>query len=308
MRVVFAGTPEIAVPSLTAIAEHGGWEIPLVLSQPDRPAGRGRKLSPSPVRQAAEALGLTVATPEKPKELRERLTELAPDAIAVVAYGHIFRRWLLELPPHGCVNLHFSLLPRHRGVAPVQWSILEGDVESGVSVIRMDRGVDTGPVFRQSATPIGEQETSGELLQRLARIGAGELVRTLEQLEDGSARPAEQPDDGATYARRLEKEDGRIDWSRSAVEIHRQVRGLSPWPGAFTTWRGTRLKLHRVECRADRLPAGAVRRVDGVLLCGTGEGSVELKVVQPQGKPAMEGDAWALGARLTDPEILGATA
>ncbi|HMB71028.1 MAG TPA: methionyl-tRNA formyltransferase, partial [bacterium] len=179
MRLVFAGTPDIAVPSLRALAAHAGWDVPLVLSQPDRPAGRGRKLRASPVKEAAEVLGLEVATPGKPRDLRARLEELAPDVVAVVAYGHIFRRWLLELPRHGCVNLHFSLLPRHRGVAPVQWTILEGDPDAGVSVLRMDRGVDTGPVFRRSPVAVDEEETAGELLHRLADVGAAELERTL---------------------------------------------------------------------------------------------------------------------------------
>jgi methionyl-tRNA formyltransferase len=309
MRIVFAGTPDIAVPSLVALTEGAfTTEVPLVLTQPDRPAGRGRKLRPSPVKAAALERGLEVATPDRPKDVRALLEELAPDVIAVVAYGHIFRTWLLELPTHGCLNVHFSLLPRHRGVAPVQWSILEGDAEAGVSVIRMDRGVDTGPVFRRRATPIGGKETAGELLARLADLGAEELARTMGELEAGQARAVPQTEDGATYARRLEKEDGRIDWTRTAVEIDRQVRGLSPWPGAYTDWRAGRLKVHAVARAEGSLPPGVLDWSDGRVRCGTGDVPLALESVQPEGKGAMEGDAWARGARPDPGERLGAQA
>lgn len=311
MRIVFAGTPDIAVPSLEAIADRSGWEIPLVLSQPDRRAGRGRKLRASPVKAAALARGLTVATPEKPKDVRARLEEIAPDAIAVVAYGHIFRRWLLELPRHGCVNVHFSLLPRHRGVAPVQWAVLEGDAETGVGIMRMDRGVDTGAVYTTEVTPIGPRETAGELLARLADIGAPALVRTLEELASGRARAIPQPEEGATYARRLVKEDGRIDWTGSAARIDRQVRGLAPWPGAYCVFRDVRLKIHEVHPAPAGPPTdappdapGQLRLAQGRVFCGTGEGSLELIGVQPEGKPAMKGEEWARGARLQAGEAL----
>jgi len=308
MRIVFAGTPDIAIPSLAAIAERDGWEIPLVLSQPDRPAGRGRRLSASPVKEAALARGLRVRTPDKPKDVRAELTELRPDVIAVVAYGHIFRRWLLELPRHGCVNLHFSLLPRHRGVAPVQWTILEGDDAAGVTVMRMDRGVDTGDVYRQEATPVGAEETAGELLHRLAALGAPALVETLADLDAGRAVAAPQEEAGATYARKLEKDDGRIDWHASAAAIDRQVRGLSPWPGAFTSWRRTRLKIHAAApCpqEGSGLGPGRVAVEGGRVLCGTGDRALELKRVQPEGKGPMEGEAWARGARPGEGDRLG---
>jgi len=313
MRIVFCGTPRIAVPSLRAIAARPDWDVPLVLSQPDRPAGRGRQVAEGPVKAAAGELDLRCLTPEKPRDVRAVLEEIAPDAIAVVAYGHIFRRWLLELPPLGCVNVHFSLLPRHRGVAPVQWTILEGDEDAGVSVMRMDRGVDTGDVFHRVATPVRAGETAGGLLDRLAELGAPALVRTLDELERGEARAVPQEEEGATYARRLEKEDGRIDWRRSAVEIDRQVRGLSPWPGAFTTWRQTRLKVHEVTPRdaasanGSPLAPGQLLWQGGACVCGTGLGSLELKRVQPEGKGPMEGDAWARGARPESGERLGAS-
>jgi methionyl-tRNA formyltransferase len=263
------------------------------------------------VKEAALARGLRVLTPEKPKEARAELEELRPDVIAVVAYGHIFRRWLLELPRFGCVNLHFSLLPRHRGVAPVQWTILDGDEQAGVTVMRMDRGVDTGDVFRQVATPLGAEETAGELLERLARLGAPALAETLADLEAGRAEATPQEEGGATYARRLEKDDGRVDWTAPAAVIDRQVRGLSPWPGAFTSWRGTRLKIHAaapIAGPARMLAPGRVAVEGGRLLCGTGDGVIELKRVQPEGRAAMEGEAWARGARPDRGERLGGEA
>ena len=299
MRVVFCGTPESAVPSLRDVAaRRPDWDVVAVLTQPDRPAGRGRKSQPSPVRSAAEELGLRVLTPGKPKLVRAELEELAPDVIAVVAYGHIFRKWLLELPPLGCINVHFSLLPRHRGVAPVTWAILEGDAETGVTTMRMDRGVDTGAALLTERTPIRPDDTTGTLTARLAELGAPLLVRTLEGVAAGTIPDRPQPEEGATYARALAKEDGRIDWSRPAEELERRVRALSPWPGTFTGWRGRRLKVHAVRTAAGPAPGpGEVRATDGCPVAGTGEGALELVTVQPEGKPAMEGEAWARGAR-----------
>lgn len=299
MRMVFCGTPESAVPSLDALAARAPeWEIAAVMTQPDRPAGRGRLPTPSPVRRAAEALGLSVLTPEKPKLVRGELEEIAPDVIAVVAYGHIFRRWLLELPRLGCVNVHFSLLPRHRGVAPVTWAILEGDAETGVTTMRMDRGVDTGAALLTARTPIRGDDTTATLTARLADLGAPLLVRTLEELAAGTLAPTPQPEAGATYAPALSKEDGRIDWTASAAAIERRVRALSPWPGAFTGWRGRRLKVHAATpVGADAPAPGELRATEGRPVVGTGNGALELTSVQPEGKPRMEGEAWVRGAR-----------
>lgn len=308
MRLVFAGTPDIAIPSLRAIAAREDWTIEAVLSQPDRPAGRGREPRPSPVKEAALELGLDVHTPERLKDIRPWLTELAPDAIAVVAYGHIFRRWLLELPPLGCVNLHFSLLPRHRGVAPVQWAIWEGDARSGVATMKMDRGVDTGDILHLEPVTIGETETAGELLHRLAAVGGPLLARTLDELQRGVLEATPQPTDGVSYARRLEKEDGRVMWTQSAVEIDRQVRALSPWPGAFTTWREQPLKLHEVRPGAAReLAPGQLELEDHRVFVGTGDGALELLVVQAQGKARTDAAAWARGARPEAGDRLGAS-
>ena len=306
MRIVFCGTPASAVPSLEALADHPGWEIAAVLTQPDRPAGRGRQPTPSPVKEAAVARGLTVHAPEKLKEMRPALTDLAPDVVAVVAYGHIFRRWLLELPRLGCVNVHFSLLPRHRGVAPVTWAILEGDDETGVTTMLMDRGVDTGPTFLEERLAIGSEHTTGTLTEELAKLGGPLLERTLAELEAGRLTPTPQAEEGATYARKLEKDDGRLDWSLSASDLDRRVRGLSPWPGAFTTFRGDPLKVHRVRPADGELEAGRLRVEDGRVEVGTGSGLLQLIEVQAAGKARTEAAAWARGARPAPGELLGA--
>jgi methionyl-tRNA formyltransferase len=308
MRIVFCGTPESAVPALVALAGVPAWRIEAVLTQPDRPRGRGRREEPSPVRHAAEELALPVLTPEKPKHVRAELEALRPDAVVVVAYGHILRPWFLDLPRLGCVNLHFSILPRHRGVAPVAWAILSGDRETGVSTMRLDPGVDTGPVYLAERVPIDEDDTTGALTERLAAVGAPLLVRTLEGIAAGTLAPVAQDETAATYARKLTKEDGRIDWSRPAQELARAVRGLSPWPGAFTSWRGGLLKIHRARPAPGEMRPGALQLVHGRVTAGTGSGVLELVELQPEGRSRMEGEAWWRGARPETGETLGTPA
>jgi methionyl-tRNA formyltransferase len=260
------------------------------------------------VRRAAEELALPVLAPEKPKLVRAELEALRPDAVVVVAYGHILRPWFLDLPRLGCVNLHFSILPRHRGVAPVAWAILSGDRETGVSTMRLDAGVDTGPVYLTERTAIGGDDTTGTLTERLAAIGAPLLVRTLEGIAAGTLAPSAQDETAATYARKLTKEDGRIDWSRPAEELARTVRGLSPWPGAFTGWRGGVLKIHRARAAAGAMEPGALRLVHGRVTAGTSRGVLELVELQPEGKARMEAEAWWRGARPETGETLGTSA
>jgi methionyl-tRNA formyltransferase len=308
MRIVFCGTPESAVPSLRAIAERRPeWSIPLVLTQPDRGRGRGLRVEPSPVKAEATRLGIEVATPEKLGEAptRARLEELRPDAIAVVAYGKIFRPWLLELPRWGCVNLHFSLLPRHRGVAPVAWAILSGDERTGVTTMRMDQGVDTGPAYLTAEVAIGSEDTCGALTERLARIGAPLLVETLDRLARGTIEAHAQDAANATHARRLEKEDGRIAWTEPALEIARRIRALDPWPGAFTTLRREPLKIHRAAPRDGEGRPGRIAIAQGRPLVGTGRGLLELIEVQAAGKSRMPAEDWLRGARITGGEVLG---
>ena len=304
MRVVFCGTPKIAVPALHAVAGTGA-EVLAVLTQPDRPAGRGLKTRPGPVKEAALAAGWRVLDPPRPKHARAELEALRPDAIVVVAYGHIFRPWLLDLPPLGCVNLHFSLLPRHRGAAPVAWAILEGDAETGVTTMRMDAGVDTGPAFLSERVPLHGDETQETLGERLAEVGAALLARTLRGLADGTVTASPQPAEGATHARMLTAEDGRLDFSRPAVELERRVRGLAPWPGTFTTFRGRLLKIRSVRPHDGDAAPGELRHAGAFPFAGTGRGLLELRSVQPEGKPAMDADAWARGARPADGERLG---
>lgn len=302
MRVVFCGTPAVALPSLAAVASD--CEVLAVLTQPDRPAGRGLAPRPSPVKEGALARGLRVLDPPRPKDVRGTLEDLRPDAIIVVAYGHIFRPWLLSLPAYGCVNVHFSLLPRHRGAAPVAWAILEGDAETGVSIMRLDPGVDTGPVWSAERMPVRPDDTQSSLGARLAEAGAALLARTLPRIAAGEA-PVPQPGQGATHARMLEPEDGRVDWTRPAAEIERRVRGLTPWPGAFTTWRGRLLKIRGAAVEVGSLPPGRLALDRGRVLAGTGAGVLVLATVQPDGKPAMSGEAWARGARPAPGATLG---
>ena len=306
LRVVFCGTPPAAVPSLRTLAARPDAEMLAVLTQPDRPAGRGRVVQLSPVKQAAIELGIPVRTPEKLRDVRGDVEAMRPDVIAVVAYGHIFRSWLLDLPPLGCVNVHFSLLPRHRGVAPVAHAILAGDQVTGVTTMRMDRGVDTGATYLREEVPIHEGDTTDTLTASLAELGAALLDRTITGLREGTLAPAPQDDAGATYAARLEKEDGRVDWSRSAGEIARRVRALTPWPGTFTTFRARTLKLHEVVPRAGRADPGELRVTGERVEVGTGDGLLELVSVQFEGKSRTEAIAWSRGARPDPHERLGA--
>lgn len=307
MRIVFCGTPDSAVPSLEAIAAlRPDWEIPLVLTQPDKGKGRGRELQPSPVREAATQLGLQVETPTKlgSPEMKALLTSLNPDVIAVVAYGKIFRPWLLELPRLGCLNLHFSLLPRHRGVAPVAWCLWEGDDVAGVTTMRMDVGIDTGPMFLRREVALSPQDTCGTLTAKLAAVGAGLLVETIRGVARGNLPEVLQPESGATYARALQKDDGRIDWTLEAEVIARHLRAVSPWPGAFTTFRGQPLKVIRSVPLAavHGLRPGELLEIEGQVRCGTGAGELLLEEVQAAGKSKIEAPAWARGARLSPHE------
>jgi len=281
-RIVFMGSPECAVPSLRAAVGIG--DVVGVFSQPDRPCGRGRKCLPPPVVQAALELGLAVHQPQKIRtpELGRLLADLKPDAILVVAYGRILPRSILDAAPCGCVNVHFSLLPRHRGAAPVAHAVLEGDAETGVTLMVLDEGMDTGPLLVQCRTPLEPEETAGELTERLARLGAQMVVDDLPRYLAGELAPRPQPADGATLARMLEKADGAIRWDRPAAEVHRRIRAVTPWPGAYGFLDGKRLLIHRARLLA-HVPSpgpGAVRVEGKRIAVGTGEGCIELLEVQ----------------------------
>ncbi|MBE9471699.1 MAG: methionyl-tRNA formyltransferase [Chloroflexi bacterium] len=299
-RVVFMGTPEFAVPVLEALAD--AHRVVGVVTQPDRPAGRGRRLAPSPVKQVALEHGLMLSQPHslRTPEAVVQLSAWRPEVIVVAAFGQILPQDVLDIPPHGCLNVHGSLLPRWRGAAPVTAAILAGDEVTGVTIMQMDAGLDTGPVLAQREEPIAPDDTQATLEERLARMGAELLVETLVAYLAGSLLPRSQPDEGATYAGQLRKEDGWLDWSRPAVELDRRVRAFTPWPGAFTMWRGRRLKV----LRAVPLPAwrggvspGTVVALAGGVVVATGEGALRLEEVQLAGKRPMDIGAFLRGQR-----------
>ncbi|MGN6243648.1 MAG: methionyl-tRNA formyltransferase [Motilibacteraceae bacterium] len=304
MRVVFAGTPEVAVPSLEAVlaSRH---EVVAVVTRPDAPAGRGRRLTPSPVGARAEEAGVEVLKPARPREpeFLDRLRELAPECAPVVAYGALVPPAALEIPTHGWVNLHFSLLPAWRGAAPVQHAVIAGDDVTGACTFALEEGLDTGPVYGVLTEQVQPTDTSGDLLGRLAVSGARLLVATLDGIEDGSLAPVPQPADGVSLAPKITVEDARVDWSAPALRVDRLVRGCTPAPGAWTTFRGERLKLGPVTLvpatEADALAPGQVAADKRGVRVGTGSGPVQLGEVQPQGKKPMAATAWANGVRLT---------
>ena len=294
------GTPEFAVPVLEALA--GAHRVVGVVTQPDRPAGRGRRLAPSPVKQVALERGLSLSQPHslRTPEAVAQLSAWKPDVFVVAAFGQILPQDVLGLPPHGCLNVHGSLLPRWRGAAPVAAAILAGDEVTGVTIMQMDAGLDTGPVLAQREEPIAPDDTQATLEERLARLGAELLVETLVVYLAGSLLPRSQPDEGATYAGQLRKEDGWLDWSRPAVELDRRVRAFTPWPGAFTMWHGRRLKVLRTVTlpawRGGVSPGTVVALADGVVVA-TGEGALLLEEVQLAGKRPMDIGAFLRGQR-----------
>ena len=296
MRLVFLGSPGFAVPTLEALAT--AYSVVGVVTQPDRPAGRGRTLASPPVKQAALRLGLPVLQPPRLRapEATGALAEMHPDLIVVAAYGQILRAEVLELPPHGCINVHASLLPRWRGASPVPAAIRAGDLETGVTIMRMDAGMDTGPVLAQQAMPLAPSDTGGSLSARLARLGASLLLETLPTYLAGTLDPVPQDEGQATYAPLLRKEDGRLDFSCPAVELERQVRAYDPWPGSFLEWDGRRLAVLRASLSdAPGTDIGAVTRRGLFPAIGTARGLLVLDLVQPAGRKPVAGDAFLRG-------------
>ncbi|MBO3085574.1 methionyl-tRNA formyltransferase [Cellulomonas fengjieae] len=309
MRLLFAGTPAAAVPSLEALLDSRH-EIVAVLTRPDARSGRGRSSAQSAVKARALEAGLEVLTPQRPRdeEFQARLAELAVDAAPVVAYGALIPPALLDVPTHGWVNLHFSVLPAWRGAAPVQHAIISGDEVTGASTFRLEAGLDTGPVFGFLTETIRPRDTAGDLLDRLAIAGAGLLVQTLDALEDGILSPVPQATDGVSHAPKIEVEDARVRWSHPAHAVDRLVRGCTPAPGAWTTLPdGSRLGLAPVVPMAEvtDLAPGRLRAGKNEVLVGTGGHAVRLTDVTPQGKRTMAAADWARGARLADDTVLG---
>ena len=309
MKLVFCGTPQFAVPSLERLAQSG-FEIQLVVSQPDRQKGRGLELSIPPVKQKALELGLMVLQPEKIKnnpEFQQQLTSLKPDAIIVVAYGRIIPPWMLHLPRLGNINVHGSLLPKYRGAAPIQWAIANGETVTGVTTMRLDEGLDTGDILLQRKLAIAKEDTAVSLSPKLAELGANLLVETLRGLESGAVRPIPQDNSHATLAPLLKKEDGVVDFSRTAQEIYNRMRGFQPWPGATTRFRGKGLRLISARATEDRKAApGELRiRTDSLIVGCFGNSSLELLELQPEGKKAMSAREFINGYRPREGERLG---
>lgn len=315
MKLVFMGTPDFAVPTLRALVENGH-DVVGVFTQPDRPAGRGKNLRPSPVKVTAQELGLSIYQPEKVKttESIQLLNELGPDAIIVVAYGQILSKEILDIPRFGCINVHASLLPDLRGAAPIHWAIIYGEKKTGVTTMQMDVGLDTGDMLMKAEYPISEDSTTGEVHDALAQLGGELLIKTLDALDKGELKAT--PQVGETrYASLLKREHEAINWSRCAKDIHNLIRGLNPWPGAYTTFRGENLKVWKSKTPRELLTTSshsAKAEVGEVLdntqeglLVKTGEGILLITEVQPAGKKAMSARDFFLGRRAQAGERLG---
>ncbi|HET6694293.1 MAG TPA: methionyl-tRNA formyltransferase [Pedococcus sp.] len=308
MRVVFAGTPEVAVPALEAIAASSH-DLVGVVTRPDAPAGRGRKLVASPVAQKAEELGVPVLKPEHPKDpdFQAQLAQLRPDCCPVVAYGALLPQSALDIPVHGWVNLHFSLLPAWRGAAPVQHAIWAGDEVTGATTFRIVRELDAGPTFGVVTETVRPTDTAGDLLTRLADSGAGLLVATLDGIEDGSLEAREQPGEGISFAPKILVEDAEIDWTEPAVAVDRRIRACTPGPGAWSTYAGERVKVGPVTLTdgRDRLEPGVLEVTKQAVFVGTATDPVQLGEVKAFGKKQMQAADWARGVRLSSGETLG---
>ena len=322
MHLVFCGTPSFAVPTLEKLVE-AGHSVPLVVTQPDRPRGRGMEVAVSPVKDAATRLGIAVLQPDTIKnnaEFRSQLAALTPDAIIVVGYGRIIPQWMIDLPRLGNLNLHGSLLPKYRGAAPIQWAIANGESVTGVTTMRIDAGLDTGDILMQREFPIRPEDTAETLGPKLASIGAELMVETLRGLNTGQVRATPQDHAQATLAPILKKEDGRMDFSRSATDLFNRLRGFQPWPGAFTTFKGKTLQVHRAQPwqHAAKLTPGEIS-VEGTRLlvgCGTGNSerrdkdknadtALELIEIQLEGKRRMTAQEFINGYRPKSGDYLG---
>ncbi len=296
MRIIFMGTPDFAVPSLQMLLDRGH-EVCAVFTQPDKPKGRGHKLQPPPVKELAQKHGLPVYQPAtlRDGQVQRDIAALGADAVVVVAYGKLLPPAVLEAPRLGCVNVHGSLLPQYRGAAPIQWAVLNGDKATGVTTMFMAQGMDTGDILLKAETPVGPEETAGELFDRLKLLGAKLLGETLEKLEQGALTPIPQKEEEATRAPMLTKEMARVDWARPAQQVHDWIRGLNPWPCAVCSLEGRRLKLLASQVVGAQGAPGEVRAVDGELVVCCGQGGLRVTQLQtPEGK-RMSGKSYLLG-------------
>ena len=324
MKIVFMGTPDFAVPALKALAESAKHEVSLVVTQPDRPRGRSGKPAPSDVKLCAEQYGIPVFQPEKIREEAavERLRRENADIFVVAAFGQLLPKTILEMPRFGCINIHGSLLPAYRGAAPVQWAVLDGQKEAGDTIMQMNEGLDTGDILMQESIPLSANETAGSLYDKLSSMGGPLLLKALDAIEAGTVTPVPQGDSGTHYAKMLRKEMGNIDWTKSAEEIGRLVRGLNPWPSAYTHWNGKMLKIWMAEpVMQEELSALGCDEKNGMdlkeaqpgtvmivtkdtLMVQTGDGLLALTELQMEGKKRMPVQAFLMGCRLQTGEKL----
>lgn len=307
MKIVFMGTPDLAADCLRALLD-GGFDVAAVFTKEDRPVGRGHHLKASPVKETALKYGIPVFQPHSVKgdEAFQTLSELAPDLIVVAAFGQIIPKRILDLPKYGCINVHASLLPKYRGAAPIQWAVIDGEEKSGVTIMQMNEGLDTGDMIARKEVPIGDDETGGSLFEKLAAAGADLLVRTIPEIEKGNIRPEPQPAESPTpYARMIQKSDGRIDWTRDAEAIERLIRGLNPWPSAFSSLGGKTVKFWAADASKEScgMEPGSVFAVgkDGFSV-QTGKGSLKIRELQLEGRKRMTAGEFLRGHALKEGE------
>ncbi len=309
MKIVFMGTPDFAVPSLDILVKSG-YEVAAVVTQPDKPKGRGNKLTPPPVKEYALNNNIPVLQPEKVKTgtFAQQLREIAPDLLVTVAYGRILPQEVLDIPPYGCVNVHGSLLPKYRGAAPIQWSVINGDSITGITTMYTDIGMDTGDMLLKREVEIGINETAGELHDKLSIIGAEVLLETLKELEKRTLVRIPQPAYEATYVTMISKETGRIDWSKTMEQIHNLVRGTDPWPGAYTFYKGERMRVWKTEYsnieKASK-PGEIIEVKKEGILVGTGKGNIMLKEIQFDSGKRLKVEQYLAGHSIDKGELLG---
>jgi methionyl-tRNA formyltransferase len=299
-KVVFMGTPEFAVPSLKALVE-AGYRVPSVITQPDRPAGRGKKLKPPPVKVEAERLGIPVYQPEKVKdneELKELLEKISPDLIVVAAYGKILPDWLLNLPKKGVVNVHASLLPKYRGASPIQSALLSGERETGITIMEVIPQLDAGPIISQERVEITEKDDARSLHDKLSKLGAELLIKTLPDYLSGEITPTPQKEEEATYCTQIKKEMGRIDWRESAQRIFNKVRAFTPWPSAYAYFNGRLVKITKARPVEGEGEPGEVIRAGKELVVATGKGALKVERIKPEGRKEITGEEFVRGYRV----------
>src|SRR3990172_2141521 len=307
MKIIFMGTPEFAVPSLRALIESGE-DIVAVVTQPDKPKGRGLEVAPPPTKVLAEKHGIPVLQPAKIKteEFFNELKKFSADLICVTAYGKILPKNILDLPPHGCINVHASLLPKYRGAAPINWAIIRGEKVTGITTMKMDEGMDTGDMLLKEEVPIDDEDTGDTLSEKLSEIGARLLIETIRLLKEGKLNPIPQDHSQATYAPMLKKEDGKIDWQKSAEEIRNLIRVALPWPSAYTNLEGKLLKIYKTKVSEGGGKPGEVMKSDsGILRVATGKGTIDILELQIEGGKKLQTQVFLRGRRIEEGMVLG---